>query len=331
MPFIAAAIFGGALMAGGAVASGMSQRAKRKALGALGAMAISEYRDLGDEYRDLFAPILQQYTNERQTNMNLYRNQMNRAREDFTKYFEQARTEYGQGMERALEEMRTGRESTIELTRQETARQQQAQRASNAFTGLGQTTFGQGRVQAIGRQGTLQEGAIREQYASQLSALEAQRAQGMSTLSAQMGQGLSGIQQTLATNLSNIYQTYSGNIANMGTMGLGQQFNIYQQGLQIGYQARTGAANLAGSGAAALGSAMGSFGGALFGAGLGGMMGPAAGAAGSSVGAAGNWSPNPNMQSGGMSPSGFYNHYQQYGMQGWNAQGFPVSPNPYGF
>jgi hypothetical protein len=307
-------LIGGALMAGGAAANSLSQRAKRKALLGMKAGAIDDFRELGDEYKDLFDPIMQQYSRERDANMSLYRSEMRRAEQSFSRYFDQARTEYGAGMDRALGEMRIGRESTLALARQETERQQQGARARNAFTGLGQTSFGQGQVQAIGRQGVLQEGVIQEQYASQLSALEAQRAQGMSTLSAQMGQGMSGIQQSLATNLSNMYQTYSGNIANMQQQGLGQQFNMYQQGLNIGYQFGGQAANLAGSGIAAVGSAMGSFGGALFGAGLGGMMAPASAAAGSAGGfMSGNMTASPASQ---MAPPGsFYGNLQasQYG------------------
>lgn len=314
MPFIAAAIIGGGLMAGGAAMGALGQRQRRKAMLGMQAMAIEDFRELGDEYKDLFAPIMQQYSREREANMSLYRAEMQRAEQSFSRYFEQARTEYGAGMDRALGEMRTGRESTLALARQETERQQQGARARNAFTGLGQTSFGQGQVQAIGRQGVLQEGAIREQYASQLSALEAQRAQGMSTLSAQMGQGVSGIQQSLAANLSNMYQTYSGNIANMQQQGLGAQFNMYQQGMNVGYQFGGQAANLAGAGVSAFGSAMGSFGGALFGAGLGGMMAPAASSFGpattggmySGVGAppanymaGGNYNPAYNMSGGG--------------------------------
>lgn len=277
MPFIAAAIIGGGLMAGGAAMGAIGQRQRRRALLGMQEMAMEDFRGLGNEYRDLFGPIMQQYSREREQNMSLYRTEMQRAEQSFTRYFDQARTEYGQGMDRALGEMRIGRESTIEATRQETRRQEAAQTASNAFTGLGQTSFGQQRVQNIGSQGALREGMIREQYAGQLSALEAQRAQGMSTLSAQMGQGLSGMQQGMAANLSNMYQTYSGNIANMQTQGLGQQFNMYQQGLNVGYQFGGQAANLAGAGVSAFGSALGSFGGAIFGAGLSGMAAPNAG------------------------------------------------------
>lgn len=255
--------------------------ARRQALGRVRREAESDFRDLGDEYRGLIGPVIDQYTRDRETNMGLYRTEMNRALSDFTRYFEQARTEYGAGMDRALGEMRIGRESTIALSRQETERQQQGARARNAFTGLGQTSFGQEQVQAIGRQGVLQEGAIREQYAGQLSALEAQRAQGMSTLSAQMGQGVSGLQQGMAGNLSNLYQAYSGQMTNMQTMALGQQFNMYQQGMNIGFNYAGQSANLAGTAFAPLASIFGSAAGSLVGAGINSWMAPGGGGNGS--------------------------------------------------
>lgn len=274
--------------------------AKRAALARAKTQAIADFKNLGAEYRDLFDPIVQQYSREREQNMSLYRTEMQRAEESFSRYFEQARTEYGAGMDRALGEMRIGRESTIEATRQETQRQQAAQTASNAFTGLGQTTFGQQRVQNIGSQGALREGMIREQYAGQLSALEAQRAQGMSTLSAQMGQGVSSIQQNIANNLSNMYQAYSGQIANMQTMGLGQQFNMRQQGLNLGYNFQGQAANLAGAAFAPFASIIGSVGGSLVGAGINSWMSPMS---------------QPNTYSGlytnqaGMDVNGGYNRF----------------------
>jgi hypothetical protein len=259
--------FVGNILSGGA-------GARRDALNALEGRAQAAYRDLGDEYRDLFRPIVTQYTRDRAANMEMYRTEMGRALSDFSRYFEQARTEYGAGMDRALGEMRVGRESSIEATRQETRRQQAAQTASNAFSGLGQTTFGQQRVQNIGSQGALREGMIREQYAGQLSALEVQRAQGMSTLSAQMGQGMSGLQQSLAGNLSNMYQAYSGQIANMQTVGLGQQFNIYQQGLNVGYNFAGQSANLAGAAFAPFSSIVGAAAGSLVGAGINNLFSP---------------------------------------------------------
>lgn len=283
-------LIGGGLLAGGGILGGFGQRSRRKALERLAQRAKDEYRGLANEYQGLFEPILAQYTQDRAANVDLYRSEMTRARSDFENYFQQARQQYGEGMDKALSELRTGRESTISLQRQQTQRAQQRASAANAFSGLGQTTFGQQRLEAIGQQGVLQEGAIREQYAGQLSAMEAARAQGLSTISAQMGQGLSGIQQAMATNLSNIFQSYSGNIANMQTGALASRMNLINQGYGIAYQNQGQAANLAGGMASAFGSALGSFGGALFGAGLSGMMTPAAGA-GAGAGAASSMNP----------------------------------------
>ena len=155
---IFAAIIGGGLIAGGAAAGGLAASQKRQALKGMKRAVIRDYRELGEEYKNLFDPIMQQYSRERESNISLYRSNMQRAEQSFSQYFNQARTEYGSGMDRALGEMRIGRESTIEATRQETRRQQASQTSSNAFTGLGQTSFGQQRVQNIGSQGALREG-----------------------------------------------------------------------------------------------------------------------------------------------------------------------------
>jgi hypothetical protein len=181
-------------------------------------------------------------------------------------------------MDRALGEYRTGRESSIAMLRQTVARQQQAATARNAFTGLGQSSFGAARVEGIGIQGALQEGAIREQYAAGLSNLEAQRAAGMSTLSTQMGSGLSALSQQQANTLSNMYQTYSTNLAMYRQQGMAAEFGLRGQGVSAAVQFQGQAAQLAGAGLNAAGSAMGSVGGAFLGAGLsGGMAAPNAG------------------------------------------------------
>jgi hypothetical protein len=94
-------IIGGAMMLGGAAMGAMGASARRSALRATSRAAIADFRDLGDEYRDLFAPIMQQYSREREANMSLYRTEMERAEQSFSRYFEQARSEYGAGMDRS--------------------------------------------------------------------------------------------------------------------------------------------------------------------------------------------------------------------------------------
>ena len=276
---IALAALGIGLIGAGGLASAFGSKARRSALEAAGQVAIAEFEDLGGQYRNRFRPIMQRFKEDRDKNMALYREEMARSREDFSRYFEQSRSEYAAGMERALGEYRTGRESTIQMLRQTVSQQQQAATARNAFTGLGQSSFGQRRVEGIGIQGALQEGAIREQYAAGLSNLEAQRAQGMSTLSSQMGAGLSALSQQQANTLSNMYQTYSTNLAQFRQSGLGAEMGLYAQGVSAAVNFQGQAAQLAGAGLNAAGSAMGSIGGSFLGAGLSGMSGAAAGGA----------------------------------------------------
>lgn len=275
--FPLAVALGVGLIGAGAAAAALGARARRSALQAAGQVALAEFEDLGKQYRTRFKPIVTQFTQARQDNMDLYRREMAQARDDFSRYFDQSRAEYAAGMDRALGEYRTGRESTIQMLRQTVTQQQQAATARNAFTGLGQSSFGARRVEGIGIQGALQEGAIREQYAAGLSNLEAQRAQGMSTLTSQMGAGLSALSQQQANTLSNMYQTYSTNIAQFRQQGLAFETGLYGQGVSAAVQFQGQAAQLAGAGLNAAGSAMGSIGGAFLGAGLQGMATPTAG------------------------------------------------------
>jgi hypothetical protein len=225
-----------------------------------------EFTNLGQQYRADATTIIDQFTRERTANIGLFREQMGRAQADYTRYFDEARTQYAAGMERAIGEMRTGRDATIQMMRQQTEAQQRAATSRAAFTGLGQTTFGQQRIEGIGTQGALREAALREQYASQLSALEAQRAGGMSTLSAQMGQGLGAMGQAQAGGMSALYQQYSQGIASAQQTALNNQYAMIQQGLNIQSGFRGQAAQLSGAAWAPLGQMLGSFAGGFTGA-----------------------------------------------------------------
>lgn len=305
-------IIGAALAIGGGLLSASAQRAKQDALKRIGHKANLAFTQLGDNYGRDYLPVIERYTAERGRNIDMYRAEMSRSREDFTKYFDQARSEYGQGMERAISAYGTGRDDTIAMMRQQTVRQQQQATARNAFTGLGQTSFGQQSVNAIGDQGDMREGAVREQYASGLSNLEAQRASGLSTLSAQQGQGLSALSQNQAANISNMYQAYSGQIANMEQSRMQNQYNLYQQGLNISFKYRGAAAGMAGAYTSAMGSALSSIGGGMMGSGIN-----TSGGGGGGYGGGGLATPNYGYGVQGTSLQGLNNPYApQQQMQG---------------
>lgn len=250
--------------------------AKEAALSQLANRTRRDFRQMSSQYMESFTPIMQQYSRERAANIDLYRADMERARADFARYFDQARVEFGTGMDRAISELRTGRESTIEVMRQQTERERQRAISSGAFTGLGQTSFGSAQVASISRQGALQEGVIREQYAAQLSAAEAQRASGMSALSTQMGQGLSAIAQQQGAGVSSLYQQYSAGIASAQQAALNNQYAMMQHGYNLAANFRGQATQYVGGAWQAGGQVVGAVAGGVaggFGSALGSLFG----------------------------------------------------------
>lgn len=250
--------------------------ARRAALGRVARSTEQKFVGLGDRYMSDFQSVIDRFTRERGENLALYREEMGRAQSTYTQYFDQARSQYAAGMDKALAEMRTGRDATIELMRQQTLGQQRTATARSAFTGLGQTTFGQSQIANIGTQGMLREAALREQYSTQLSALEAQRASGMSTLTGQMAQGLGAMQQAQASGLSGMFQQYNAITAGAQQSALNNQYQLIQTGYLAGTRFRGEAAQLSGAAWQPLSSIFGSF--------AGGAAGGFAGTVGTNLG-----------------------------------------------
>jgi hypothetical protein len=188
---------------------------KKRAMSRLKQEYLTRYGDYATDIERSFQPVIDRLSSFRESNVSQYRQDFQRTMEDFRRNYESTRAEYGAGMDRALGEMRIGRESTIAMLRQTVARQEQAATARNAFSGLGSTTFGQQSVQRVGMQGALQEGAIREQYASQLSALEAQRAAGLSGMGMQYGTNMAQMGTQMAAGSGAMSQQYNFQIAQM--------------------------------------------------------------------------------------------------------------------
>ena len=298
-------------------------RSKKKAMERLRDMAFQKYNELGEQYMSAFTPILDTMRADRQRNIDVYRADMQASISSYEKYFDQARKEYEQGYGQAISEYGIGRENTIEILRQQVKQQQRAAKASQAFSGVGLSSFGQQRVASIGTQGVLQEGAIREQYAAGLSNLYAQQAAGLSSLTAQQGSAIAGTQQAMAAGVGSMYQSYSQNIANLQSQALSNQYAFRQQGYGIAFGAQQQAASMAGNTMMQLGNLAGSIGGAFIGAGLQG-LGSAGAGAGTSAGTAEG---GGGFQTQGMGPQ------QQFGQMGgsFSSQMGSWAQNPYGF
>ena len=238
---------------------------KKKAMGRLKQDYMSRYGQFATDIERSFDPIISQISQFREQNISRYRTDLESSMRQYSDAFRQAQEQYGTGMDKALTEMRTGRESTIEMLRQTVARQQQATTARQAFSGLGMTTFGQRNVTNIGTQGALQEGLVREQYASQLSALEVQRAAGLSGMTMQYGTGIAQMGAQMAQGTSGLFQNYGSQITGAEMARQQQSFGARGMGLSGYFGARTAQAQLAGQATAAFGGMLMSVGGSALG------------------------------------------------------------------
>lgn len=267
-------------MIGGGLFGASGAQKKRRALMQFGATIMKGYRDVGNEYMGDITREVEGYRADRDRNISMYQEQMGTALSSYERLFTNAREDYAAGMDRSLGELRTGRESTITMMRKQTEGAQRKMIARNAFTGLGQTSFGQNQVTQVGTEGDLREGVVRERYAQSLSDLEAQRAAGVSQMGAQYAAGVSGIQQSMATNSSNIYQGYTNQAAQYMVQGQANRYAMIREGMNQGYALQSQSQAMAGSGSMMAGSMMGSFGGALFGMGASGFGGGGGGGGG---------------------------------------------------
>lgn len=277
---------GAGLLGAGGIMGGLSGRSKQKALRALAREGLTRYGDLAKDYGSQFQSVIDDFSKAQAANIAQYRQDFQKSAETYEQYFREAQRQYAEGYDQAIGEYRTGRESTIALMRQQTEAQQQAARSRNAFTGIGQTSFGQQRVEALGQQGMLREGAIREEYSRGLSTMMAQRAIGMSGMTQQMGTGLAAIQQQMGSGVSALMTHYGTNLAQMGQARVSGITNLQQAGLQQYFGSQNQAAQLSGGMLGAIGNVLGSAGGAVMGAGLSGGFSPASAGAGPASGPA---------------------------------------------
>jgi len=277
---------GAGLMGAGGIMGGLSGRSKKKAMQALAREALTRYGDLAKDYGSQFQSVIDDFSKAQAANIAQYRQDFEKSASTYEQYFKQAQQQYAEGFDAAIGEYRTGRENTIALMRQQTEAQQQSARARNAFTGLGQTSFGQQRVDALGQQGMMREGAVREEYSRGLSTMMAQRAVGVSGMTQQLGTGLAAIQQQMGSGVSALMTHYGTNLAQMGQARVGGITNIQQAGLGQYFGSQGQAAQMAGSMMGAMGNFLGSAGGAVMGAGLSGGFSPAQAGAGAGSGPA---------------------------------------------
>jgi hypothetical protein len=219
---------GGVVAGTGAIASGILAKqaadAKARAYRTMTEWAGGQYQDLGKFQQEQQDKILKSFLENRTTNLSQYKGGYEQLIGDFDKRFKDLENAYAQqssgitnqfqeGMRGVRQTVEVGRNNTLaaidQATTQNLARMQQSQ----AFTGLGGTSFGQSALSAQQSQGALQKGVVEEQYASQLAGIEQAMVQGTTSLE----------QQRLA-NMTQMAQARTGGGLTLQQQFLQQQF-----------------------------------------------------------------------------------------------------------
>jgi hypothetical protein len=213
-------------MLGSGILSHQGNMARKGAMSGAGRALQLAYKEMLDEQEDRFADISDTYSE-------TYEGAIDDFGANYQGVLDRLNTQYGDliaryssGSDEALAAYDVGRDSTIAATQQATENATRRQVASNAFTGLGNTTFGNAAVAGIERQGALQEGVIHEQYASGRAGMLTAKNQGLASI---MG---NRIGQTAVlggkhmSGLASLQTGYAGGLSQLGMTGLNQYLQI---------------------------------------------------------------------------------------------------------
>jgi hypothetical protein len=198
---------------------------------------MGQYTGVADEYSDRNDSIISQFQEMLQSSQGEYTSNFESMLQTFQDRSTSTIDQYTAGMDEAIATYGVGRDNTLKHIDQNTEAAQRRQTQSNAFSGLGNTTFGSSQVAAHGAQGAMQKGMVEEQYATGLSALQQGKTQGETGLRTQFNQQSAGMESGYAGNLAQMQQSGAGQIASMGMNSSGGWSNIMTGGLsQVGQQ-----------------------------------------------------------------------------------------------
>jgi hypothetical protein len=218
------------------------------------------------------------YTSMFQSNVDSYRSSLREAREGLLASFAEQRELIGQGFDASREEIRQG----VQAQRAQTM-------AANAFTGLGNTSFGQSAVNAVERRGALDLGLLSERERMMMSDLVGGQAASLYNADAQVGANILNAGTTMAQTVGSMNQAYTmaqyGGMSNMAGNIFSGQTNMAQNSLGIGLDRAANVGSGFNLGPVLFGAGLGAVAGYLGGPGAGmGASGGAMAAGGSSGG-----------------------------------------------
>jgi hypothetical protein len=256
-----------------------------------------------DRAAGAYDKLIRDLSREQTINWNTYSQAHRDARKSWERQVDQNRARLSAGLEQSYSTLASGRDDTLALLRQQVDEAMSRRTVQNAFTGLSQTSFGQGALDAIAAQGALQQGAVVEQYAQSLASARAGIAGALSAYDAGVAQTSLGLGLDKAAMQSNMMDRYTTARTGIGMQSVALDTELGAQQALTRFNARWQATNnnsIGNSfGKSLVGAGIGAIG-ALVGGPAGAMIGSQIGAAATSDTGQGGWGGAPSSGGGGM-------------------------------
>ena len=206
----------------------MSERGNRQqqqAIGEAGNWLMGHFEGIAGDVNEQYENLLAQYSDLMMGPDSGYTATYNQLTGDLDSMYDNMLSEFRTGREEVLSAYDIGRTNTLAAIDQSTQDAQRRAVASQAFTGMGNTSFGAAQVAGIGTQGALQKGVVEEQYATGRANILGQTTAGIAGIQGQqiastqgLGSQYMGGMQNYASSLASMQQAQTGMYANlMGT------------------------------------------------------------------------------------------------------------------
>jgi hypothetical protein len=183
--------------------------------------------DLAGDVDVRYEDLISQYTELMMGDESGFTASYNQLIGDLGSMYDETLSDFMAGREEVRSAYDVGRVNTLAAIDQNTLDSKRRAMASQAFTGMGNTTFGDAQVAGIGTQGALQKGVVEEQYATGMSSILATTTAGRAGIQGQQIAGRQGLgsqymggMQAAAGTIAGLRQSQTGMYAGlMGPVG----------------------------------------------------------------------------------------------------------------
>ena len=228
---VTGAVAGAGMIGVGGFMAEKGNRKQQDAIRRANEWLMGHFEDLSGEVDDRYEGLLGQYSDLMMGEDSGYTATYNQLTGDLDSMYDSMLSEFRTGREEVLSAYDVGRTNTLAAIDQSTQDAQRRAIASQAFTGMGNTSFGAAQVAGLGAQGAMQKGVVEEQYATGRANILGQTTAGIAGIQGQQIASTQGLGSQYMSGMSH----YASSLASMQQAQTGLHANLMGQPAQTAY------------------------------------------------------------------------------------------------